>query len=451
MQTGNILDQMRKDALQCFNASLKAVDPYEAVKRFIVHEGSRLTVGRHDSTEKVFDLDDYDRIFLAGGGKATAPMAKAMEDILGSRITAGLINVKYGFSDELACTEITEADHPLPDQKGVEGTKKILRMIEAATERDLIFSLISGGGSALLPQPAGEISLLEKQEVTRRLLECGASIDEINCIRKHISSSKGGQMARSAYPATTINLMLSDVVGDKMDVIASGPFVPDISTYRDAKDIIDKYSLEKIPLSVSAHLEAGLSGKIDDTPKTGDPVFEKVSNVIIGSNILALEAAAREAESLGYTAVILSSMIQGETRDVARVHTAIAMEVIKTGMPVNAPCCIISGGETTVTIKGKGKGGRNQEFCLAAAMDIKDIQGNAVILSGGTDGNDGPTDAAGGIVDPGTTARGDASGISANAYLTGNDSYNYLKQTGDLLITGPTKTNVMDVRMVFIR
>ncbi|MFC1493825.1 glycerate kinase [Thermodesulfobacteriota bacterium] len=450
-QSTSLLEQIRAEALQCFNASLKPVNPYEAVNRFVRLEGSKLVIGKSESKIAEFNIEDYERIFLVGGGKATAPMARAMEDILGERVTQGLINVKYGFTDKLLSTEIIEADHPLPDKSGVEGTKKILGIIENAGEKDLVFSLISGGGSALLPQPTGNITLEEKQAVTQKLLECGASIDEINCIRKHISSSKGGQMARTAFPATTINLMLSDVVGDRMDVIASGPFVPDMSSYRESWEIIEKYGLEDIPDSVRDHLKAGLSGKIEDTPKTGDPIFEKVSNVVIGSNILALESAAEEAERLGYDTVILSSMIEGETKDVARVHAAIAREVIKTGRPKSAPCCVISGGETTVTIKGKGMGGRNQEFCLAAAMDIKDMPERVVILSGGTDGNDGPTDAAGGIIDPLTTARGNSAGISANEYLNNNDSYNYLKKTGDLLITGPTNTNVMDVRLVLVR
>ena len=258
-------------------------------------------------------------------------------------------------------------------------------------------------------------------------------------------------MARTAFPATTINLMLSDVVGDKMDVIASGPFVPDRSSFKDAWNTIEKYKLNDIPQSIRDHLNAGLDGNIEDTPKEGDPVFDKVFNLIIGSNILALEAAEKEAQKLGYSTIILSSMIEGETKDIAGAHAAIAREIIKTGRPLPTPCCIISGGETTVTIKGKGKGGRNQEFCLVAAMDISDMQKNIVILSGGTDGNDGPTDAAGGIVDPLTLKRGEAAGISITEYFNNNDSYNYLKKTGDLLITGPTKTNVMDVRMVFVR
>ena len=447
----NLINQMRFEAITCFKSSLKPVNPYEAVKRFISLEGRRLNIGSREKPVTEFNIDDYKRIFLVGGGKATAPMARAMEELLGGRITGGLIVVKYGFTDKLNQTETVEADHPLPDQNGVSGTKKILELIEGAGDKDLVFSLISGGGSALLPQPAGNIALAEKQAMTQKLLKCGASIDEINCIRKHISSTKGGQMARSAFPATVINLMLSDVVGDKMDVIASGPFVPDMSSFKEAWAIIEKYRLEDIPQSIKDHLKNGVDGKIKDTPKVGDAVFDKVYNLIIGSNILALEAAEEEARALGYKTLILSSMIEGETKDVAGVHAAIAREIIKTGKPLPPPCCIISGGETTVTIKGTGTGGRNQEFCLAAAMEISGMPDNVVILSGGTDGNDGPTDAAGGLVDPFTIKRGEAAGISAGEYISNNDSYNYLKKTGDLLVTGPTRTNVMDVRLVLVR
>lgn len=449
-QSNDILLQMRSDAAKIFHASLDPVNPYNAVRRFVRVESNQLFFGQAGN-QKTLDLSQFEHVFLVGGGKATAPMAKAMEDLLGDRINAGLINVKYGFTEKLSHTEIVEADHPLPDQNGVGGTKKIIDMLNRAGEKDLIFSLISGGGSALLPQPTGLIRLEEKQAMTKALLKCGASIDEINAIRKHISASKGGQMARAAYPATTINLMLSDVVGDKMDVIASGPFVPDSSTFQDAWQIIQKYGIEDIPTSVKEHLKKGVDNHVEETPKYGDKVFDKVYNIIIGSNILALEAAAQSAEGMGYGSLILSSMIEGETKDVALVHAAIAGESLKSGKPIPPPACIISGGETTVTIKGKGKGGRNQEFCLVAALEIVDSPPRVVILSGGTDGNDGPTDAAGAIVDPITVLRGKEMGLNALDFLTDNDSYHYLKKTGDLLITGPTNTNVMDVRIMLIK
>ena len=447
----NLIKQMRFEAEDIFKASLEAVDPYRAVNNFVRVDGKSLFLGASKREAVELDLGKYDRIFIVGGGKATAPMAKAVEDLLGNRITQGIINVKYGFTLDLAFTQIVEAGHPVPDKNGEDGTKKILDLLGTAGERDLIFSLISGGGSALFPMPAGNITLEEKQDLTRSLLACGASIDEINAVRKHISSSKGGQMARAAYPATTVNLMLSDVVGDKMDVIASGPFTPDTSTFKDIRDIINKYELEEIPSSIKDHLQAGEDGRIPETPKADDPVFKQVFNFIVGSNILALESAEVKAKDLGYKTLILSSMVEGETKEVAIVHTAMAKEILKTGRPLPPPICVISGGETTVTIQGKGLGGRNQEFGLAAAMDLQGLPPRVVVLSGGTDGNDGPTDAAGAVVDPLTVARGKNAGITAFEFLKNNDAYHFLEKTGDLLITGPTNTNVMDVRLLLVR
>ncbi len=446
-----LLKQMRSEAEEIFRSCLKAVDPHLAVKRFLHRRGDRLIVGKEGGEMLELDLSCYDRILLVGGGKATAPMAKALEELFGNGITGGIVNVKYGFAETLSYTEIIEADHPVPDQRGVEGTKKILNLLENAGENDLVFSLISGGGSALLPQPAGRITLEEKQELTRALLASGASIDEINAVRKHISLSKGGQMARAAYPATVVNLMLSDVVGDRVDVIASGPFVPDTSTFETVWKILEKYGLDDIPRAIKEHLTEGLEGRIKETPKRGDPIFEKTHNFVVGSNILALEAAMARAEEIGYRALILSSMVEGETRDVARVHTAIAKEILKTGRPLDPPACIISGGETTVTIHGAGLGGRNQEFCLAACLDLGGLPPRTVILSGGTDGNDGPTDAAGALVDPLTMDRGKKAGMDAAEFLRNNDAYHFFEKTGDLLMTGPTRTNVMDVRLILVR
>jgi glycerate 2-kinase len=446
----DLLGKMRGEAKGIFKASVRRVDPYEATRNFVRLKDGKLSLGSGEASEIDLDLDAFDRLFIVGGGKATAPMAKALEDLLGTRVAKGLINVKYGFGEDLSRTEIMEAGHPLPDEKGVMGTKKILGLLKEAGEKDLVFSLISGGGSALLPAPANAISLAEKQEVTKSLLECGASIYEINALRKHISSSKGGQMARAAFPATTVNLMLSDVVGDRVDVIASGPFVPDSSTFKDAWGVIAKYKLS-VPESISNYVQEGLKGKAPETPKEGDPMFKKVHNFIIGSNILALEAAQKAGETMGYVCLILSSMLEGETKEVARVHTAIAKEILHTGRPVPPPACVISGGETTVTIRGKGLGGRNQEFCLASALELAGMPERVVVLSGGTDGNDGPTSAAGAIVDPLTVKRGSDLGLHAADFLNNNDSYHFFEKTDDLLVTGPTKTNVMDVRLVLVR
>jgi len=446
-----LLGKMRSEAVELFNAAVKRVDPYEAVRNFVRLRQGTLILGHGDQAEVELELDSFDRIFVVGGGKATAPMARAIEDLMGKRIDCGVINVKYGFKEELSFTEIIEASHPLPDKRGVEGTAQIMELLEKAGENDLVFSLISGGGSALMPYPANGISLEEKQAVTRELLECGASIDEINAIRKHISQSKGGQMARAAFPATTVNLMLSDVVGDRMDVIASGPFVPDRSSFQDAWAVLRKYELKDIPASIRRYLQEGREGKVPETPTQGDPIFEKVYNFIVGSNILALEAAKEAGERMGYQCLILSSMVEGETREVAKVHAAIAKEILKSGRPLNPPACIISGGETTVTIHGHGLGGRNQEFCLACALELEDLPARVVILSGGTDGNDGPTDAAGAMVDPLTVERGKSLGLDASSFLEENDSYHFFEKTRDLLITGPTRTNVMDVRLVLVR
>jgi hydroxypyruvate reductase len=287
--------------------------------------------------------------------------------------------------------------------------------------------------------------------LTQKLLKCGATIEEINTLRKHLSLSKGGQLARAAFPATTVNLMLSDVVGDKMDVIASGPFVPDESTFPQSWSIIEKHGLKDIPESIRNHLRKGVEGKIPETPKAGDVVFSRVFNRIVGSNLLALEAAREEAERMGYRTLILSSMIEGETKEVAKVHTAVAREILASGQPLRPPACVISGGETTVTILGQGLGGRNQEFCLAAALDLTDLPLRVVVLSGGTDGNDGPTPAAGAIVDRHTVQRGMRAGVNAAEYLRNNDSFHFFEKTGELLVTGPTKTNVMDVRLVLVR
>jgi hydroxypyruvate reductase len=445
------LETMRSHAREIFGSCVEAVNPYHAVKRFVRLQGNSLMLGMDEQSSRKLDLAGFERISLVGAGKATAPMAMALEEIFGDRLHKGMISVKYGFAEKLRITEIVEAGHPVPDENGVEGARKILDFLRDAGERDLVFSLISGGGSALLCQPAGSINLSEKQELTRALLACGASIDEINTVRKHISSSKGGQMARAAFPATVVNLMLSDVVGDRMDVIASGPFVPDGSTFKDAWEIIKRYDLKDISASIDEHLRAGLERRTPETPKGDDRVFESVSNLIVGSNMLALEAGRGKAQDLGYETLILSSMVEGETKEVARVHSAIAKEVLKTGRPIPPPACIISGGETTVTIRGKGLGGRNQEFCLAAALDLATLPPRVVILSGGTDGNDGPTDAAGAVVDPLTVMRGRDVGVEALQFLENNDSYHFFEKTQDLLMTGPTRTNVMDVRLVLVR
>lgn len=377
-------------------------------------------------------------------------MAEAIEEIFGERITKGVVTTKYGHLLPLKRIEIVEAGHPLPDQKGYEGSKRIRNLLKESGPKDLVIFLLSGGGSALLPLPANGIELREKQQVTQLLLDCGADIQEINTIRKHISRIKGGWLAKWGYPSTMIGLILSDVVGDPLDVIGSGPTVPDPSTFEEAVEILRKYNLlGKISGPIKEFLESGKKGDVEETPKPGDAVFEKVHNCIIGSNAFALREAEKEAASLGLNTLILSSLIVGETREAARFHTAIAKEVILSGNPIVRPACILSGGETTVTIKGNGLGGRNQEFVLAAGLEISGIE-KIVLLSGGTDGTDGPTDAAGALVDHTTIDRANLMGLNAKAHLENNDAYPFFKKLGDLLITGPTHTNVMDVRIILV-
>ncbi len=440
------LAEMRKDISDIFYCGLKAVEPGAAIKRYCHLADDHLYIGN-----RVYDLLQFNNLFVIGAGKATAPMASALENILGKRITKGVISVKYNHVTELSNVRQIEAGHPIPDENGIKGTNTILGMAKDAGEDDLILCLISGGGSALLPGPARGLTLQNKQDTMHVLLSCGAAIHEINTIRKHISQIKGGNLARIAYPATLISLILSDVVGDVPDIIASGPSVPDSSTFHDCMKIIDRYHIIKeLPESIVKHIKEGMSGNIPENPKQNDRIFEKTHNLIVGSNMEAILSAKKKAESLNYNTIVLSSMIEGETRHVARVHTAIAREIRKTGLPVQPPACILSGGETTVTIKGKGKGGRNQEFALASAFDIAEEK-NIAVFSGGTDGNDGPTDAAGAISDTDTIKKATELGLDPGKYLANNDSYHFFKQTGDLFITGPTNTNVMDLRIILVK
>ncbi len=302
-----------------------------------------------------------------------------------------------------------------------------------------------------MPLPVSGVSLEDKQQTTKVLLACGATIHEINAIRKHLSAIKGGGLARAVYPATIITLILSDVVGDNLDSIASGPCVPDPMMFADCLDIFEKYSItSEIPQSVRAYINSGIQGAVAETPKAGDKIFENTQNVIVGSNFNALLRAKEKAESLGYNTLLLSSMIEGETKVVAVNHMAIAKEIEMNGYPVPKPACILTGGETTVTLKGDGKGGRNQEFVLAAAMELLGIE-HGVVLSGGTDGTDGPTDAAGAIADSSTLERAREQSLDPHEYLRKNDSYHFFEALGDLYKTGPTNTNVMDVQIMLVK
>ena len=417
--------KLRRDAAAIFRASLAAADPGAAVERHL----------------RRLKLERYRNIYVVGAGKAGAAMARATERVLGRRIIAGLINVKDGHLAKLRRIELNECGHPVPDERGVAGARRIAEMASTADKGDLVLCLISGGASALLPLPAAGITLEEKQATTRLLLASGANIHEINTVRKHISAIKGGQLARLAEPAAVEALLLSDVIGDNLDVIGSGPTAPDATSFAAALGILNRFRIrQRVPAPVRERLEAGMRGLIEDTPKR-----TSARNTVIGSNRLALDAAAARARALGYRTLILSSEIEGETREIARMHAAIAREIAHRGRPLKPPACIITGGETTVTIKGNGLGGRNQEFVLAASIDIAGLP-DTVIFSAGTDGSDGPTGAAGAIADGDTLHRNP----DTYRYLDNNDSYRYFEPLGDLVITGPTNTNVMDVRLILV-
>jgi glycerate 2-kinase len=439
-------DARRAQIVSVLQAALDAVDPFKAVQRTLQRDGNELVVGG-----RRYDLARYRRVFVIGAGKAGAPMAQAVEDVLGDVLTDGLVVVKTDHSAPTQRVRIVEASHPVPDAAGVAAGQAILGLAHDADEDDLVIALLSGGGSALLVSPAEGLTLADKQGLSKALLACGASINEINVLRKHCSALKGGQLARAVAPATLITLVLSDVIGSPLDVIASGPTVPDSSTWANAWALVEKYDLvNQLPAAVTARLSAGLAGNVADTPKPGDPIFGQTQTLVVADNDLAAQAALAQADSLGYNTLLLSTYVEGEAAEVAKVLVALGKEVRQSGRPIAAPACIVLGGETTVTLGAQhGHGGRNQELALSAALALRDVDG-VTIVSLATDGTDGPTDSAGGLADSGTVARGTQAGLSALDYLRGHDAYPFLKATDDLLITGPTRTNVNDLMFVFV-
>ena len=382
------------------------------------------------------------RTVIIGAGKASGAMAKALEDAWDIPLD-GLVVTRYGYRLPTERLEVVEAAHPVPDAAGREAAKRIFQMVQGLTEDDLVLCLISGGGSALLAMPAEGISLEDKQAVNKALLASGATISEMNTVRKHLSAIKGGRLARAAYPAQVVSLMISDVPGDDASIIASGPTVPDPSTNEDARAIIEKYGIE-LPGAVKRVLDT-----IEETPKPGDKCFERVENVMIATPQASLEAAAAVAREAGVTPVILGDSIEGESRDVGLVHAGIARQCAMRGQPQEPPCVLISGGETTITLKGDGKGGPNTEFLLSLAIALDGLP-NVYALAGDTDGVDGSEDNAGALIYPDTLKRAEAAGLNPKAYLANNDPYGFFKGVGDLLETGPTMTNVNDLRCIFI-
>lgn len=432
--------------LAVLEAALIAVDPSAAVQRALQREGDILTVG-----DRRYDLRDYRRIFVLGAGKAGAPMTQAVEAVLGERISGGLVVVKTAHSGPTKRVRIVEASHPTPDAAGVEAGQEILALAGDARADDLVIALISGGGSALLVSPAEGLTLADLQGLTASLLACGATINEMNCLRKHCSGVKGGQLARAVAPATLLTLVLSDVIGSPLDVIASGPTVPDSSTWADAWALVEKYNLAgQLPPGVVARLQAGLAGEIPDTPDASDPVFAHSQTMVVADNFLAAQAAKGAAEERGYQSLLLTTFLDGDATSAGRLLAALAKEVQASGNPISAPACLILGGETTVQLgSNPGKGGRNQEVALAAGLALQGSQGSTVV-SLATDGTDGPTDSAGAMADGGTVARGEAAGLSAADHLGRHDAYPYLVASQDLLRTGPTQTNVNDLLFVFV-
>ncbi len=436
---------LRNNLWQIAQSALQAVEPQACIRRTLRREGERLL-----TEGQAVDLSRIQRIIVVGLGKASASMTVALEGLLGDRISAGLVVTADGYSVATKTVEIVEAGHPIPDERGLAAAKRIAALVDGAAEEDLVIVLISGGGSALFTLPSAGISLTDLMSVNKQLLRSGARIQEFNTVRKHLSQVKGGQLARRASPAQLLALVLSDVPGDLLDAIASGPTAPDSTTFVQAKQTLQHCGLwMKVPSSVQSHIEDGLCGNVPETPKPGDPLFEQVKNVIVGSGTVAASAVQAEAERLGYHALLLTTTLEGEAREIGTNLASLAREVVRYGRPVKPPALIVAAGETTVTVRGTGKGGRNQEFALSAALGIDGLA-NVVIASLGTDGRDGPTDAAGGMVDGETVARMRAQGIDPERALANNDAYTALRGSGDLIATGPTGTNVADLCFVIV-
>jgi len=444
--TSTLDRKARRLAIDALNASLKAVDPEVTIKSKVKVKGNTLKIASF-----TFNLGKIKNVYVVGGGKASGCMAAALVGVLGNRVKEGAVNVPYSCPPyETGTVKLQRASHPIPDESGVKGASRMLNLVSKAEESDLVVCLISGGGSSLMPQPRRGVSLEDKRKVTDALLKSGATITEINTIRKHISGLKGGWLAKEAYPATVVNLILSDVVGDPLDFIASGPTVPDTTTFHDAVEILRHHGLWNIISdSVRKVLTDGEKGLIPETPKPGDKVFKKVHNVVVGNNFAASHAAYKTLRKAGLNSLLLTSTLEGQAREVGTVLASIAKEIAASGNPVPKPAGIVAGGETTVAVVGRGRGGRNQEIALAAMLKIGDMNG-VVIASMSTDGVDGPTDAAGALVDGKSLQRAHDLGLNPQQSLADNDSYTFFSKLDDLVLTGPTGTNVCDVAVIVV-
>lgn len=435
---------LRRKAASILAAAVQTVEPAAAVKRHVSRHGEVLRVGR-----RRYHLRRIRRVFVVGAGKAAAPMAAAIEQILGPRVSGGIVIVKYGHAVPLRRISIVEAAHPLPDAAGQRGAEQVLDLVRGAAPDDLVLCLFSGGGSALLPALVPGVSLEDEIAVTELLLRSGATIQEVNAVRKHLSRIAGGRLAQVS-PARMAALILSDVLGNPLDAIASGPTVPDPTTYADALEIVRRYGLEdRIPVTVLAHLRRGAAGGEPETPKPGDSLFRHVQTVVVGSIEQAVAGAGARARALGFRTLVLTTFLEGEAREAARVFCSVVRSVRLRRAPLSLPACLLAGGETTVTVRGTGRGGRCQEFALAASQ-VLDGWADTVVAAFGTDGTDGPTDAAGAIVDGETATRARSLGLNAASALVHNDAYPYFQHLGDLLLTGPTRTNVNDIYLALV-
>ena len=431
-------DNWRKLCKDIFNDALQAVDPYKAVHNILSISKNRLVANQHS-----FDLHKYTKIIVLGAGKAAYTMASATQDILGNTIDDGLVITKTGHGQPLSRIKVVEGTHPLPSEANFSNAKELIKIAENSDKNTLVIFLMSGGASALLPAPVAGISLDDKLKVTKTLLDCGATIHEINCIRKHLSALKGGRLLKLLQPATTISLVLSDVVGDDLNAIGSGPLTNDPTTFSDALNICKKYDLEDLfPASVMNYLNEGASHKHEETLSEKEEASLPVHHLMIGTNSIAVEAAAKKARDLGFETTILSTTLEGEAKELAGFFAALLSH--RANLNEKRPLLLIGGGETTVSIQGTGLGGRNQEFALSAIEKISKIP-NAFVAGFATDGTDGPTDAAGAWCDYKTLKQLKVKNLNPQSYLKNNDAYHLFKEINDLIITGPTGTNVCDI------
>lgn len=426
---------MQDDLREILAAGLAAADPADAVRRSLRVDGGSISAGG-----RTFEAGS---VTVVAAGKAAGPMAKAAVELLGDRVSGGIVVTKDDHEPGPGVLETVFASHPEPDERGVEAARKVQRLAESLGEGDLLLALVSGGASALLADPEPPIEIADLQRLTGDLLKSGADIGEINAVRKHVSTLKGGGLVRLASPAPTVALLLSDVVGDEPSSIASGLTAPDPTTLDDARSVLRRYEIEA-PQSIAEHLRDA-----EENPGPDDPVFENAVSVVCGGGRTAAEAAARKAGELGYTPLLLTTTLTGDALGAASMYAAIVREVLASGNPVAAPCAVVSGGEATVVVRGGGKGGPNEEFSLALAVELDGVGGWAA-FSADTDGNDGSTDAAGGIVDGGTARAAREGGLDPAEALSENDSYRALEAGGALLVTGPTGTNVNDLRVALI-